>query len=189
MRILYGLTAVTLFLLTLFLARVFDENSVLDPSLEGPHFADIGDGTIVDNRSGLVWLKDVGCLGPQTWQDALSLCRSLTSGDCGLRDDSTPGRWRLPRLEELRALLDPGNFSPVLPHKHPFAGLADGCYWAASDPSSTSGNPRHIYIGDGGAGLGGQNICELRHRADPDARFFFLAVLSPTPNFPVPTQK
>ena len=33
-------------------------------------FTDNGNGTVVDNDSGLIWLKDAHCLGIMNWYDA-----------------------------------------------------------------------------------------------------------------------
>ena len=54
-----------------------------------PRFADNLDGTIQDNLTGLIWLKDANCFGERTWSQSLSDCNGLTSGQCGLADDSS----------------------------------------------------------------------------------------------------
>ena len=36
-----------------------------------PRFADNDDGTITDNLTGLMWLKDANCFGTKTWYEAL----------------------------------------------------------------------------------------------------------------------
>ncbi len=36
-----------------------------------PRFTDNGDGTITDELTGIMWLKDPGCLGTAPWQDGL----------------------------------------------------------------------------------------------------------------------
>lgn len=61
---------------------------------------DNGNGTITDS-SGLVWLKNAGCLSSLTWDSAMSTARAIHSGDCGLTDKSTSGQWRLPTVAEL----------------------------------------------------------------------------------------
>ena len=37
-----------------------------------PRFTYNGDGTVTDNLTGLIWLKDTNCRGQRTWADALS---------------------------------------------------------------------------------------------------------------------
>ena len=71
-----------------------------------PRFTDNGDGTVTDNLTRLTWLKDAGCLGQQTWADALPLANTLADGNvaCGLADGSAEGDWRLPNRNELASL-------------------------------------------------------------------------------------
>ena len=37
-----------------------------------PRFTDNGDGTVTDNLTGLIWLKNANCFGTRTWATALS---------------------------------------------------------------------------------------------------------------------
>ncbi|MBT8461714.1 MAG: DUF1566 domain-containing protein [Gemmatimonadetes bacterium] len=87
------------------------------PDDSGNVYVDCGNGTVTDNRTGLVWLADADCLGAGvTWEEALAfvsglsdvdgaLCESagFTSDaacDCDLSDGSSPGEWRLPSPNE-----------------------------------------------------------------------------------------
>ena len=64
-------------------------------------FTDMGNGTIRDNDTGLLWLKDANCFGNiMNWWDAMDVANSLADGQCGLTDGSSPGDWRLPTKEE-----------------------------------------------------------------------------------------
>lgn len=83
-----------------------------------PRFFDNGDGTITDNLTGLIWLKDANCMathypafdtdgtagdGRVTWQHALDFVTGINRGtyqDCsaGYSD------WRLPNIIELESL-------------------------------------------------------------------------------------
>src|SRR5262249_31384288 len=91
-----------------------------------PRFTDNNNGTITDNLTGLIWLKDAGCLGLQTLADALAAANTLADGNaaCALSDGSVMGDWRLPNVKELMSLLDFGRFSPALPAGHPFINFA-----------------------------------------------------------------
>lgn len=86
-----------------------------------PRFTDNGDGTVTDNLTTLVWLKDVDCLTITTWAGALADSKALSAGDCGLSDGSSAGDWRLPNVKELTSLLDYGQGGPTLPFGHPFS--------------------------------------------------------------------
>ncbi|MDM8558915.1 caspase family protein [Candidatus Parabeggiatoa sp. HSG14] len=69
-------------------------------------YTDNGDGTVTDNRSGLIWLKNANCFGRQNWETAMQSAANLASGQCGLRDGSRRGMWRLPTKDEWGAMID-----------------------------------------------------------------------------------
>jgi len=69
-------------------------------------YTDNGDGTVTDNRTGLVWLKNANCFGEQNWKEAKQSAANLGSGQCGLHDGSMQGMWRLPSKEEWEAMID-----------------------------------------------------------------------------------
>ncbi len=71
-----------------------------------PRFTDNGNGTVTDNLTGLIWLKDADCLGTETWSNALSKSNGLATGTCGLTDGSSAGDWRLPNIRQLKSLVD-----------------------------------------------------------------------------------
>ncbi|EMF92336.1 PF07603 family protein [Leptospira santarosai str. ST188] len=80
-------------------------------SVPSPTFSDFNDGTVKDNRTGLVWQK---CSVGQTWSSASALCNtgSITSHNFvsalyTCRNLNLNGRiWRLPNVHELRSILD-----------------------------------------------------------------------------------
>ncbi len=98
-----------------------------------PRFVDNGDGTVNDQLTGLIWLKDATCAelggtdGRLSWGDAVAACRSLAHGTCGLADSSSAGEWRLPNVKELLSLVDYEYESPALSN-----GAGTG-QWAEGD--------------------------------------------------------
>ena len=92
----------------------FYQEGVAQPN---PRFTDNLDGTLTDNLTGLIWLKDGGCLGNVPWLGALAAVDRLRDGLCGLSDGSVAGSWRLPNRNELLSLLYDGS---GLPLGHPF---------------------------------------------------------------------
>jgi hypothetical protein len=102
-------------------------------ALPNPRFSDNGNGTIMDNLTGLTWLKDANCYGTRTWDQALGDCSGLTSGSCGLTDGSSSGDWRLPNVKELQSLIDFSQFGPALPSGHPFVNAQlDINHWSST---------------------------------------------------------
>ena len=77
-------------------------------------------GTVTDARTGLVWLANANCFGQVTWHDAMDIVAGLgdlpfgactgafseDQCDCGLRDGSSPGEWRLPTLSEWQTMIE-----------------------------------------------------------------------------------
>ncbi|HZV82067.1 MAG TPA: DUF1566 domain-containing protein [Geobacteraceae bacterium] len=95
-----------------------------------PRFTDNNDGSVTDNLTGLIWLKNAACLWT-TWQDALDKTKAL-KGDgsqCGLTDGSAAGQWRLPNRKEMLSLLDRQRQDPALSIGHPFLGFNSYGYY------------------------------------------------------------
>jgi len=76
------------------------------PSMSHDRYIDNGDGTVTDNRTGLIWLKNANCFGRQDWKKAMQSAANLASEQCGLSDGSKRGMWRLPSKEEWEAMID-----------------------------------------------------------------------------------
>ncbi len=115
-----------------------------------PRFTDNGDGTVTDNLTGLIWLKDANCPNEtKTWADALTYCNGLASGSCGLTDGSVAGDWRLPNVKELPSLTDFGSSLPALPSGHPFTGVQAYYYWSSSTYVVDTSHAWNMSMGDG----------------------------------------
>ena len=106
-----------------------------------PRFTDNLNGTVTDNLTRLVWLKNANCMaGKKTRTEALEFANALydhpiapfPSDDCGLSDGSKAGTWRLPNLFELISLLDISQEGPPLPVGHPFQNVQTDDYWTSS---------------------------------------------------------
>ena len=103
-------------------------------------FTDNSNGTVTDNLTGLVWLKNANCFGTPPWTTALSLANGLANGNCGLSDGSLAGQWRLPNRNELQSLIDYNRAGPALPVGHPFTGVQSNYYWSSTTNASDTGN-------------------------------------------------
>ncbi len=134
------------------------QRGVTPPS---PRFTDNSDGTIIDNMTGLIWLKNANCInsripgfddddiggdGKVTRAHALIFVAGLNNGtmaddtgsifhtDCGdiSNGGSAQSDWRLPNRFELESILDLGQVGPCLPSGHSFNNVALDYYWSSS---------------------------------------------------------
>lgn len=103
-------------------------------------FNDLGDGSITDTLTGLMWVKDFNLMltrdpgfdtdgsadGAVLWMRALDYVAKLNSeGYLGHHD------WRLPNVIELESLLDASQANPGLPASHPFVNVRP-LYWSST---------------------------------------------------------
>ena len=95
-------------------------------------FADNQNGTVTDNLTGLVWLKNASCFAPDTWPTALADANQLASGACGLSDGSTAGQWRLPNVNELESVVDFSASNPAVRPESYFSNVAGIVYWTST---------------------------------------------------------
>ena len=102
------------------------------PAWTGVRFTDNGDGTVTDNLTALIWLKNANCFGARNWATTLGDANALASGSCGLSDGSSAGGWRLPNGNELHSLIDLAQSNPALPAGHPFTGVQVNLYWTST---------------------------------------------------------
>ncbi|MBF0627326.1 MAG: DUF1566 domain-containing protein [Magnetococcales bacterium] len=103
-----------------------------------PRFSEHDDGTVTDELTGLVWMKNANCWGNQLWNQALDTIAGLNAGSqhcSGYTGNHTD--WRLPNIEELESLVDLSQRYPALPSGHPFSGVQSYNYWSATTAGST----------------------------------------------------
>jgi hypothetical protein len=115
----------------------------------------LDDDLVLDKETGLVWPRHANVLtNAQTWLDANSTAREL-------RLANRMG-WRLPTVEELSSLLDPGTSDPALPTGHPFISVQFGdgvpAYWTSTNSENSGGAAWFVNFGGGGVGLGTKGI-------------------------------
>lgn len=115
-------------------------------SLEETPWTDNGDGTLGDERTDLMWKRcpeglvgercNRGRLAYLTWEQAQT--RARQSNFAGYND------WRIPRLDELRRLIQPGCELPAV-NLAAFPNTPSGWFWFASAEAFNS--PRAGQLG------------------------------------------
>ncbi len=116
-----------------------------------PRFTDNGDGTVTDNMTSLIWLKNANSFGNSTWTAALTAANGLADGG-SLSDGSIVGDWRLPNVRELSSLTDFSQSSPALPTGHPFTSVQTYYYWSSSTYASSPTDAWYVVMFDGYVG-------------------------------------
>ena len=90
-------------------------------------YTDLGDGTVLDNKTNLIWFKDASAFEKMNWYNAMDMVAHLRSGEYGLSDGSEIGDWRLPTKEEWEEFFDYGYRKP------PFSNAAGDGPWEEGD--------------------------------------------------------
>jgi hypothetical protein len=99
-------------------ASIFGDDS--DYPTNPPSYTDNGNGTIMDNVTGLMWQKqDDGIL--RAWDAAVAYCSGSTLGGFS--------GWRLPTVFELVTIVDFGRYGPSI----------NSTYFPSTSPSGSSG--------------------------------------------------
>ena len=146
-----------------------------------PRFTDNENGTVTDNLTGLMWLKEANHIGENypefdndgtagngavTWQHALNFVGDMNAGsysNCGHTD------WRLPNVKELQSLIHYGVYDPAVPNTagtdkwsegDPFSGVvSQDDYWSSTTNASYTGGAWFVFLfyGDVGFDYKGRN--------------------------------
>lgn len=112
-------------------------------------FKDNGDGTVTDNCTQLIWLKNANCFGWQEWLEAKNKASQLTAGQCGLTSGSSGGNWHLPSMRELQSLFDFSRYDPALPKDHPFSNVQMDYYWSSTESTKFTNHAWGMFLNDG----------------------------------------
>ena len=115
-----------------------------------PRFTDNGDGTVTDNLTRLIWLRDANRFGRKFWEGAVSACNTLSDDGSTLTDGSVAGDWCLPNVKELQSLIHFGCYYPAcLPDTagtgqwsegNPFSGVQPYDYWSSTTYAGDTNN-------------------------------------------------
>jgi hypothetical protein len=122
-------------------------NSQVDVTAGAPNlesYADLGDGTVTDNVTGLMWQKSVS-ITTYALADALVYCDGLPLAG---RSD-----WRVPTQAELHSLVDFGQADPSINGTY-FPGTPSGFYfWSSTLKAGSSSYAWTVNFGSGNTAL------------------------------------
>ena len=109
-----------------------------------PIFIDNGDGTVLDNSTGLTWQQGENAV--KNWSSALSYCEGLSLAN---HDD-----WRLPNIKELESIVDDAHHNPAIDLNYfPDVSVSQpqAFYWSSTtfDDGVNSDTAFFVYIVDG----------------------------------------
>ena len=131
---------------------------ILSRADEKARFTDLENGTVLDNTTDLVWLKNANCFRWKNWDKATELANGLKSGQCGLSDGSIEGDWRLPSVWEWQDFFDKKYREPALSNTQgtgkwkpsdPFDNVQNDYYWTSSafpDPTGRFNNAYCVHL-------------------------------------------
>jgi len=123
------------------------EDSYMDKKREAFRYTDNGNGTVTDNKTGLIWLKNANAFGRQNWKAAMRSVANIAHGQYDLTDGSMPGMWRLPTEKEWKAMVNNKYEKPALSNATGTEHWQDGdaflnvqmsYYWSIADEELTN---------------------------------------------------
>ena len=137
-----------------------DANKLKGADWPVPRFIDNSNGTVTDNLTGLIWLKNANCAATLggvvktttlTWLNAITWSNNLKGDNtaCTLNDGSVVGDWRLPNSNELESLVDAQKYNPSLPTGHPFSNVQANDYWSSSSYARNTSYAWYVGMSDG----------------------------------------
>jgi hypothetical protein len=147
----------------------------------GDRYTDNNDGTVTDNRTCMIWLKDANCIDKQTWADTfVQICQLNGRKDCKSKnraenEDEKPldckeytigtiTGWRLPTIQELQSLMHYDFYNPVIsnaegnerwgekPENDAFSSVQLDLYWSSTTNALGATQAWHIRLTDGNTG-------------------------------------
>ncbi len=135
-------------------AQIIQATTIANFVADRMRFIDMQNGTIIDDNTGLIWLKDASCSdlphtdshGRAVWDNAELAAANLEDGICGLTDGSVTGEWRQPTNDEWEAFVSSavgyGYEAPALvdavgtaqwSEGDAFIGVQSLWYWSSTD--------------------------------------------------------
>jgi alpha-tubulin suppressor-like RCC1 family protein len=110
-------------------------------------FADKGDGTVLDNKTGLAWLRNANIAKSRIpLQDAKEYIEQMNNGE---RKNFGYDDWRIPTVDEFMSLIDKSNYYPSLPDGQGFVNVQNQFYWTSTGGFNVVG---YVWMVDAASG-------------------------------------
>lgn len=150
---------VLLYVCMFFSGNSFAEcSNLLTPSTPSDQYVDLGDGTVEDTETGLVWVRcslgqeweNGDCIGEDeemTWLEALDRAENLSYGG---HDD-----WRLPNIKELSTIVEYSCSFPAI-NEEIFPNTQSEYIWSSS-PTLSGGGSWSVLFSTANTVTAGQN--------------------------------
>ena len=105
--------------------------------------SEFSNAAVFDKETGLVWEQSPNGVDTRTWLNAQIHCNQKTVGN--------RKGWRLPTIQELASLVEPGDppGGPDLPHGHPFDNVQSSGYWSATTSAFNTAVAFHVDFDNG----------------------------------------
>lgn len=112
---------------------------------EGPRFTDNDNGTVTDNATGLMWVKDPMAAGTGgsnfRWNSAIDICEDLVYAGY---DD-----WRLPNINELESIVDHSRTLNGVMYEEIDVVGSSYCAWSSTTRENRSADAFFVHFGYG----------------------------------------
>ena len=121
-----------------------NDDGTYQPGTTGKSYTDNGNGTITDNRTGLMWKKcsepdtTTNCSGSPTaytWANAITQCEGLSYAS---RTD-----WRLPNAVELFSITVQQGSAPLINTTY-FPSTVSNAYWTSTTRATNTANALRV---------------------------------------------
>ncbi len=120
------------------------DDAAYNPATTQKYFVDNGNGTITDNRTGLMWKKcsepdaATNCFGAHntyTWANAITQCEGLSY--------ASQGDWRLPNAMELFSIVTQEGSAPLIDAVY-FPSTVSDTYWTSTSYTVNTSTPLSV---------------------------------------------
>ncbi len=120
-------------------------------------FDDRGDGTVLDTKTNLMWLKDAA-MAEVPAQVANSVVHEMNIKQ---RENHGYSDWRIPSVDEMLSIVDATEVYPALPEGNPFSGVRSSGYWTSTGGFNMAGYAWVVDLANGATSFKLTSYCNF----------------------------